>query len=251
MATPPQKVTEIVSMDTSNPRARVNNNIFFNRDGTITGKAGFTTAASYGAPVYAIGSAHPNDSSAFLAQYGLTWDEAGFIVMEGDYVGVWSTTNYLVDGVAATQQDPIETCATFESIATTANGASFDPTSGLFLGWRPIGQPGAYTGTDQNIINLVGHQSYFAGGFVVRTTNASTSSSDVTNAIETYLGLATSTVVAGIITYAYGYPAFLCTNVTYKEVPIGSGSATFTITIEYTFAPPNGWNPLIYATSPY
>lgn len=249
MPTPPQIVTEVVSMNTSNPRSRVNNNIFFNRDGTLTGKAGFTTAASYGPPSYAIGSAHPNDSNAYLAQYGLTWDEAGFIVMDGDYVGVWSTTNYLVDGTAATQQDPIETNPNFGTIATTANGASFDPATGFFQGWIPIGQPHAYTGSDTNIQNLVGTQSYLSGGFVVRITNATTASSDVTDAID-LLGLSSETVVAGVITYSYTYYAFLCTNVTYKEVPIGSGSATFTVTTEYTFTPPNGWNTLIYATAP-
>ena len=234
-------------MNTSNPRARPGANIFFNRDGTITGKAGYTTAASYGPPTYSIGTAHPDDGSVYLAQYGLTWDEAGFIIMDGDYVGVWSTTNFLVDGVAATQQEPIETCPTFGSIATTANGAYFDPTTGLFQGWIPIGQPGAYTGGDPDIIALVGVQSYLAGGFVVRITNATTASSDVTDAID-LLGLSSDSVVAGIITYSYGYYAFLCTNVTYKEVPIGSGSATFTLTTEYTWTPPNGWNQLIYAT---
>jgi hypothetical protein len=235
-------VTDNGNLSTS--KIKPGSTIFFNRDGTITGKAGYTLKAGATA-LYAIGEAHPYDANAYLAQFGYTWDAAGFQEMDGDYVGVWSSTNYMVDGIAATHQEPIETNPNFVSIAgdptTPINGAFFDPTTNAFIGWMP----GGYSGGDASILALVGVQAYLATGLVVRITNASLSSSDVTDALA-LLGIASDNVTAGIITFSYSYPAFLCTNVTYKEIPIGSGSATFTITTEYTFTPPNGWNPLIY-----
>lgn len=234
----------------STPKIKPGASIFFNRDGTITGKAGYTYSEGAYTGGFAIGLAHPYDSNALLAQFGETFDAAGFTEMDGDYVGVWSTTNYMVDGIASMQQEPIETNPNFGTIAISGNGASFLQASPYsFQGWIPIGQPGAYTGSDPDIIALVGVSAYLSGGFVLRITFASTSSSDVTDAID-LLGASTETVTAGIITYSYSYYAFLCTNVSYKEVPIGMTSATFTITTEYTFTPPNGWNPLIYQTTP-
>jgi hypothetical protein len=228
-------------LNITTPKVKPGANIFFNRDGTLTGKAGYTTAQTYGVPAYSIGFPHPNDGSCYLAQYGLTWDAAGFIEMDGDYVGVWSTTNYLVDGIAATQQEPIVTNPVFTTVlggvpGSPMNNAYFDPTSGEFVCW-PANAPN----------NLGGVQSWLAGGLVLRVTNATLSSSDITDAIE-LLGTSTDSFTAGIITYSYGYFAFLYTNVTYKEVPIGGSSATFTLTVEVTFTPPNGWNTLIYQT---
>lgn len=226
------------------PAIKPGASLFFNRDGTITGKAGYTYRAASGVVSFTIGQAHPYDSAAYLAQYGLTFDAAGFVEMDGDYVGVWSTTNYMVDGIAATQQEKIETNPVFVSdlAGSPPTGISaHDPhwdENNLFLGF------GANATDD-----LAGVEAYLSGGFIVRITFASTSASDVTDAIE-LLGLSTQSVTAGIITYSYSYYAFLCTNVTYKEVPIGSGMATFTITTEYTFTPPNGWNQLIYQTAP-
>lgn len=226
------------------PKVKPGASLFFNRDGTITGKAGYTYRAASGVLSFSIGQAHPYDSNAFLAQYGITFDAAGLAEMDGDYVGVWSTTNYMVDGIAATQQEKIETNPVFISALAGTPGspiAAHDPhwdDNDLFQGF------GANATDD-----LAGVEAYLSGGFVVRITNASLSSGDVTAAIN-LLGLSSESVTAGIITYSYGFFAFLCTNVTYKEVPIGSSSATFTITVEYTFTPPNGWNQLIYQTPP-
>lgn len=234
----------------STPKIKPGASIFFNRDGTITGKAGYTYTNGAYSGGFTIGAAHPYDSAAKLAQFGETWDAAGFVEMDGDYVGVWSTTNYMVDGIASMQQEPIETNPNFGTIATSGNGASFLTTAPYsFQGWIPIGQPESYSGSDPDIIALVGVSAYLSGGFVLRITNASNSSSDVTDAVN-LLGASVETVTAGIITYSYSYYAFLCTNVSYKEIPIGTSLATFTITTEYTFTPPNGWNPLIYQTTP-
>jgi hypothetical protein len=229
----------------STPKIKPGASVFFNRDGTITGKAGYTYNPAAYTGGFSIGAAHPYDANAFLAQFGETFDAAGFAEMDGDYVGVWSTTNYMVDGIAATQQEPIETNPVFvtqlagtPSAPITGHDPHWDSTTRQFLGF------GANS-TD----NLCGVTAYLSGGFVVRITFASTTSSDVTTAID-LLGVSSDTVTAGIITYSYSYFAFLCTNVSYKEIPIGSGSATFTITTEYTFTPPNGWNQLIYQTAP-
>lgn len=229
----------------NSPAVKPGASIFFNRDGTITGKAGYTYRAASGLITFAIGAAHPYDSSAFLAQYGITFDAAGFAEMDGDYVGVWSTTNYMVDGIAATQQTNIVQNSGFVSnLAGTQTSpiAAHNPSwtdNGIFIGFGS----GATDG-------MAGTDSYLGAGFTVRTTFASTNPGDVTTAMQ-LLGISSQSIVAGIITFSYSYYAFLCTNVTYKEVPIGSGSATFTITIEYTFEQPPGWNNLLYQYPPF
>ena len=242
----------------STPVLKPGASIFFNRDGTITGKAGYTY--SYGAYTggFTIGAVHPYDSVAYLAQFGLTWDAAGYVEMDGDYVGVWSTTNYLVDGIASMNQEPIETNPKFVSALAgtpTTPILSHNP-SWTLINAASTSLPPSSTPTylfngfgSGAADNMAGVTAYLSGGFVLRITNATNTAADVTAAIA-LLGVSHQTVTAGIITYSYSYYAFLVTNVTYKEIPIGPTSATFTITVEYTFTPPNGWNTLIYQTHP-
>lgn len=226
------------------PAVKPGASIFFNRDGTITGKAGYTYRAASGVISFAIGQAHPYDSGALLAQYGITFDPAGFAEMDGDYAGVWSTTNYMVDCIAATQQESIALNPVF---VTQLAGTQDSPIESHKPSWN---DNGIFTGFGSGASDgLSGVESYQGGGFVIRITFASTNPSDATDAIA-LLGLSSESITAGIITFSYAYYAFLCTNVTYREVPIGASSAVFTITIEYTFLVPNGWNPIIYQTHP-
>lgn len=235
-----------------------NASVFFNRDGTITGKAKYGCRKDGGMSL-TIGQEHPFDGNAYLAQFGYEWDVSGFIFADCDYAGIWSSTVYMVDGIAATQQQPIETNPAFTGTLggypfpvagwtltgggypfmltgpSALNGAIYDPNSGDFQCF-PASAPNG----------LGGVTSYLAAGFSLRITNGTMDSSEVTDAIE-LLATSTSSVTAGLITYSYDYPAFLYTNVTYKEVPLGIAGGVWTLTVELTWTPPNGWNSLIYA----
>lgn len=221
-----------------------NDNLFFNRDGTLTGKAYFTTKATGGSLGLSIGEDHPYDSSAHIAQYGYEWDEAGFINASADYVGIWSATVQTVDGIATTTQEPIVTNPGFVSdiggtVTGPLNNAYFDPVTGDFICF-PASAPNG----------LPGVQTYLNAGATIRITYSTTSSGSVSDSMDK-IGSIQDSLTAGSITYTFTYDAWQCTNVTYKEIPLGSAGSTFSVTEEWLFSQPEGWNTLIYPVNQY
>lgn len=227
-----------------------NDNLYFNRDGTLTGKAFYTTKQSGGSMSLFIGQAHPDDGNAFCAQYGYEWDEAGFINGTADFVGIWSATVQTVDCIATTNQQPIVRHPGFppNSVITLGfggtpsapqNSAYFDPVSGDFIDF-PSGAPSG----------LAGVQSFLEAGITIRITYSTMDVGTVEDSVNK-IGEILSSLTAGSITYAYGYDAWQCTNVTYKEIPLGSAGSTFSVTEEYLFSQPGGWNDLIYPVNQY
>jgi hypothetical protein len=216
--------------------------IYYNRDGTITGKAFYTTKQSGGDADLAIGEAFPYGGGAYIAQYGYEYDEAGFINASAEYVGIWSSTVQTVDGIATTTQEPIVTHPGFVSNLggtpdAPLNSAYFDPVSGQFIDF-PAGS------------DLAGVIAYLNPGATVRVTFSTTSAGTVESAFEN-IGAVSDSITAGSVSFSYSYPAWLCTNVTYKEIPLGGAGSTFSVTTEYLFSQPNGWNSEIYPVNQY
>lgn len=233
--------------------------LFFNRDGSISGSY-FWNTNSGSASGLSIGASHPNDSAAKIAQYGYKWDESNFINASAEYVGVWSSTVNAVDAIATTQQEPIVTHPAF-AVAVEGLGP-LGGTYGVGKNWNNAqfdGDPGANPPTgsgdficfpatqdDQMTVNpLGGVTSYLNPGMTVRLTYTTTSSGSVESSVAK-IGTIENSLTAGSVTYGYSYSAWMCTNVTYKEIALGGAGSIFSVTEEWLLSQPPGWDPGIY-----
>lgn len=231
----------------------------FNRDGSMGGSF-FWNTMSGAASGLAIGQSHPYDSRAHIAQYAYHWDESHIIGASAEYVGVWSSTVNAVDAIATTQQEPIVTHPAF-AVAVSGKG----PLGGTYgtgnnkhnaqFDGDPSATPPTGSGDficfpatldDKTTKNpLGGVTAYLNPGLTIRLTYTTTSQGTVESSVGK-VGTIQNSLTAGSITYGYSYPAWMCTNVTYKEVLVGSAGSVFNVTEEWLFSQGPGWNSDIY-----
>ncbi|MGA3170371.1 MAG: hypothetical protein ABSE62_05100 [Chthoniobacteraceae bacterium] len=137
--------------------------LIYEQDGLIRGQLILKGDASLAPIVPPLWSAHPLEPDALCFQRRIKYGKLKTILATLDYIGLSADpTTYIVEFNGALNREPIETHPQFVSVlggtqGAPLNSASFDPTTGLFLGFPPNAGD-----------NLGGEEAYLVPGVNLR-----------------------------------------------------------------------------------
>lgn len=192
-----------------------------------------TASPTLGTPV---ASSHPLNSNLVLERSTLGVED-GIAFAEGEYAGIIGsdpTPVYELD--VSSSEEPIESHPSFADFATDANGATYDKTSGEFVGFtkRPLYDP---ANPNYEVTNAawVGVRSYLNAGAVWREIRISK-----TNSV--------SISDVGHIASPAGTPPSPGSGRTwlYAGASMQQRGNVYTIRREWRLSGLRGWNPTIY-----
>jgi len=205
--------------------------LVYKQDGSLQGRCVFKCSASV-APslIPAVGTPHPKNALAKAYDAELVVTECDIATITVDYLGIHTGGVYMIEYIASTGEEPIETHPDFVGTiggtkATPLNNAKFDDETEEFIGF-PANAPS----------HLGGVRGYLSPSSVVRATFYS--SSPTTGLSD--LGQRQAPPYLGFISIGGG-KNWLKTNWSRRAYGL-----VYQISEEYTLSGKNGWNSLIY-----
>lgn len=207
-------------------------NLEESNDYSIRGSVDYKVDLSRQALLPGIGSKHPDNPDLLMHTYSRTMLRDGTVKQNSQYIGISSDpTPYIVQWPGNNSREPLETHPEFEStLAGTAgseiNGATFDATTGEFLGFY-----------DQTVKDLYGARSYIVPQPILNLSWWTYRLPDLSNE-----GKILTKLPKGVkVKTSPDVKDWLILGIPYREV-----GSLYQITMQLMGSGPDGWSQKIY-----